>query len=257
MEFIQWHDSFSVGVNIIDDQHQQLFMLVNELIFAINTQKEEEVLDRILLSVLDYTEMHFRTEEELFKIHSQFKAHCDIHHQFVQQIRGLAVDFTKNKAGAAVRLLNDLITWLQHHILKTDIVFFSELGYRPRETKENFEERLQLLTHKEKVLIVDDSPIQRELLRINLEKAGYSILEACNGIEALKIIESTSDLHLLVADIVMPDMNGYDLIEAILDKEHLSIYIIVSQPKQMKRHRLSLYVLALTIFSPSRSVTRN
>ena len=52
-------------------------------------------------------------------------------------------------------------------------------------------------------------------------------MEACNGMEALKIIESTSDLHLVVADIGMPEMNGYDLIEAIRDKEHLSIYIIV------------------------------
>ena len=154
--------------------------------------------------------MHFRTEEELFKIHSQFEEHCDIHKKFVENIRFLANDLTKNKACAAVKLLDDLIAWLQHHILKTDIVFFSELGYRPKETKENFEDRFQLLSHKEKVLVVDDSPVQRELLRKNLEKVGFSILEACDGLEALRIIESTSDLHLPVADIGMPEMNGYD-----------------------------------------------
>ena len=224
---MQWHDAFSVGIQHIDNQHQQLFALVNDLIVAINMNQEDEVLEDILHSVFAYTEMHFKTEEELFKIHPQFAAHCDVHQKFVQSISRSSENFGKNKTEAATKLLNDLTAWLQNHILKTDIVFFSELGYRPKETKEDFEARLQLLTQKDKVLIVEDSASQRELLHRHLEIEGFVVLGARNGIEALGIINKTPDLHLVVTDINMPKMNGYDLIEAVRDKPHLAIFIIV------------------------------
>ena len=60
MELMQWHDSFSVGVNIIDEQHQQLFMLVNELIVAINITKGRGGARQDTSSVFDYTEMHLQ-----------------------------------------------------------------------------------------------------------------------------------------------------------------------------------------------------
>lgn len=224
---MHWHDTFSVGVRIIDDQHQQLFTLVNELIIAVNTQQQDEVLDRILHAVLAYTEMHFRTEEELLKIHQQFKAHCDLHQQFTENVSELTVEFANDKTAAATRLLNNLTDWLQNHILKTDIAFFSEIGYRPRETRADVAERLHLLTHQMKVLIAEDSPSQRLQLRHNLETAGFEVLEADNGGEALKIFETTSDLHLVITDISMPVMDGYDLLRAIRRKQSSSVYVIM------------------------------
>lgn len=227
MELMHWHDSFSVGVRLIDEQHQQLFTLINELIVAVDTHQQDEVLDRILQAVLVYAEMHFKTEEELFKIHPQFEAHYTVHRKFARNISKLAADLTKNKTDVATILLNELTDWLQNHILKTDIAFFSELGYRPRESREDVEERLQLLTHKVKVLIVDDSPVQRLLLRKNLEAADFAVLEAANGAEAMKIFESTFDLHLVITDINMPGMGGFDLIKTIRDNQLPSVYIIV------------------------------
>ncbi|MDP3479425.1 MAG: hemerythrin domain-containing protein, partial [Desulfoprunum sp.] len=102
---MHWHDTFSVGVRIIDDQHQQLFALVNELIVAVNTQQQDEVLDKILHTVLTYTEKHFRTEEKLFKTHPQFKVHCTIHQLFTERISRLAINFSKDKIAAATLLL--------------------------------------------------------------------------------------------------------------------------------------------------------
>lgn len=228
MELMHWHDTFSVGVRIIDDQHRQLFASVNELIVAFNTQQQDEVLDRILDAVLTYTEKHFRTEEELMKTHPQFNVHCTVHRLFAERIGRMAVDFSKNKTAVAARLINDLTDWLQNHILKTDIAFFSNLGYRPRETKEDIEERLQLLTYRAKVLIAEDSPSERLLLKQHLESGGYEVLEACNGKEALKIFKTTPDLHLVITDISMPEMDGYGLIKAIRGTQTSSTYIIVA-----------------------------
>jgi len=223
---MNWHESFSVGVRMIDDQHQKLFALINELIVALNTQQQEEVFQRTLDAVLDYTKMHFKTEEELFKIHPHFKEHRSIHCQFVENIKKLAIDYNGDANESFQKLLGDLIAWLQNHILKTDISFFSELGYRPRETTDDIAERLQLLTHKVKVLIAEDSPSQRLLLRRNLETAGFEVLEASDGREALKILEKNFDLHLLITDMYMPVMDGYSLIQTIRDRQIPSIYII-------------------------------
>ena len=64
----------------------------------------------------------------------------------------------------------------------------------------------------EKILLVEDDPSVRELAREILEMNGYAVLEAENGIEALKIFESEPDaIELMVTDLVMPKMGGRDL----------------------------------------------
>ncbi|MDY6845401.1 MAG: response regulator, partial [Thermodesulfobacteriota bacterium] len=62
----------------------------------------------------------------------------------------------------------------------------------------------------EKILIVDDHPVNRYLLSGILKKAGYEILEAVNGEDAIDIaLRELPDCILL--DIVMPKKNGYEV----------------------------------------------
>ncbi|MEW5986307.1 MAG: response regulator [Chloroflexota bacterium] len=64
------------------------------------------------------------------------------------------------------------------------------------------------------VLIVDDEPMARTLLRLMLVRAGYEVLEAENGMDALTIVRrSPPDLILL--DVMMPEMDGFAVCEAI------------------------------------------
>ena len=60
------------------------------------------------------------------------------------------------------------------------------------------------------ILIVDDEPAQLELLRYNLEQAGFDILQASNGKAALDIVE-TEQPDLLVIDWMMPEASGIDV----------------------------------------------
>ena len=66
----------------------------------------------------------------------------------------------------------------------------------------------------ETILLVEDEDMVRDLTRRILELCGYTVIEARNGIEALKICEET-DCHidLLMTDVVMPQMNGRELSE--------------------------------------------
>ncbi len=227
MEPIHWHNSFSVGVQKIDAQHKRLFALINNLIQAVNTNQQAEEFDRILHSVLDYTENHFRTEEELFKIHPQWQGHCIQHQQLIDHTLRLRSGAQGDHFGAATTLLDFLTRWLQDHILKTDISFFSDLGYRPRETREDLKDRLQQLAHKERILIAEDSPVERLLLRRNLEQDGYEVLEATNGDQALQLLDEHFDVHLVITDLNMPVMDGFDLIRTIRDNSSLTVFLVV------------------------------
>lgn len=66
---------------------------------------------------------------------------------------------------------------------------------------------------KRKILVVDDSPINRTILRKILESDGYEVLEAENGQIALDILEDKSkNVSLVMLDLSMPVMSGYELL---------------------------------------------
>jgi two-component system cell cycle sensor histidine kinase/response regulator CckA len=66
------------------------------------------------------------------------------------------------------------------------------------------------------VLVVDDEMAVRRFACRVLERAGYSIFEATDGAEALELIQGrTVALEIVVSDIVMPRMNGVELMRAL------------------------------------------
>jgi hypothetical protein len=68
------------------------------------------------------------------------------------------------------------------------------------------------------VMIVEDEPAVRRLAKDVLVTAGYTVLEASNGKEALELSEAHDEpLHLLLTDVVMPGMNGRDLARRMLE----------------------------------------
>lgn len=61
------------------------------------------------------------------------------------------------------------------------------------------------------ILVVDDEEMIRRMLRTMLTSAGHTVIEACNGSEALKIL-AKSRPALIVTDIVMPEKEGIETI---------------------------------------------
>ncbi len=81
-------------------------------------------------------------------------------------------------------------------------------------------EKPKLPLEAPKILIVDDEPVNRRVLENHLSMAGYSIVEANNGKEALKLIGEETDFSMILLDIMMPGMSGYEVCEKI--REHYS-----------------------------------
>ena len=71
--------------------------------------------------------------------------------------------------------------------------------------------------HGETVLIVEDEPALLDLGRTMLEKLGYIVLTADTSSEAVRLAKThASEIHLLITDVVMPEMNGRELAEQVL-----------------------------------------
>ncbi|MGG0656116.1 response regulator transcription factor [Rummeliibacillus pycnus] len=79
-----------------------------------------------------------------------------------------------------------------------------------------------------KILIVDDDKNILDLVRIHLTQAGYLVLKAENGIQALGILE-TEIPDLAVVDVMMPGMNGYELTKRIREKLDLPILLLTAK----------------------------
>ncbi|MGB7286255.1 MAG: sigma-54 dependent transcriptional regulator [Salaquimonas sp.] len=66
------------------------------------------------------------------------------------------------------------------------------------------------------ILIVDDEPVQRRLLEATAAKAGYSVLKAASGEEALKIFaENQGHISVIVLDLVMPGIGGMEVMQQL------------------------------------------
>ena len=64
-----------------------------------------------------------------------------------------------------------------------------------------------------KVLVVDDVAYSRLIVRKVLERFAFVVVEAASGAAALHVLKTEPDIDLVVSDLVMPDMNGIELIE--------------------------------------------
>jgi diguanylate cyclase (GGDEF)-like protein len=77
------------------------------------------------------------------------------------------------------------------------------------------------------ILVIEDHPDQRDLLAIVLQREGYRVVTAGNGIEAMEKLQK-EDVQIALSDIMMPKMDGFELIKAIRSEPSFKgIYMIL------------------------------
>ncbi len=80
-----------------------------------------------------------------------------------------------------------------------------------------------------KILIADDSPTEMNFMKAPFIEAGYEIVTACDGQEALTLAEQ-QEFDLVVLDVVMPNLNGFQACRKIKDlKPELPIILLTSK----------------------------
>jgi len=94
---------------------------------------------------------------------------------------------------------------------------------------------------KKTILIVDDFPNTRFVVRFTLQNKGYSILEASDGREALKFFDGRQ-IDLVITDFHMPNMNGLDLIKEvrkIAQYQYIPILVLTTETDQKAKDAAS------------------
>ena len=90
------------------------------------------------------------------------------------------------------------------------------------------------------ILIVDDEPINLQVLVNHLKPLGYGLTTATNGLEALGLIKQRGDFDLVLCDVMMPKLSGYDVSRKIRETHHameLPIILLTAknQPDDLAR----------------------
>ncbi|VAW36881.1 hypothetical protein MNBD_CHLOROFLEXI01-361 [hydrothermal vent metagenome] len=84
------------------------------------------------------------------------------------------------------------------------------------------------------VLVVDDDPMKRQLLRFILERAGFGVAEAADGIEALSVLaDSVPDLMTL--DVMMPRMDGFTVCAQVRENPKMADLPIIMVSAKVDR----------------------
>jgi CheY-like chemotaxis protein len=92
--------------------------------------------------------------------------------------------------------------------------------------------------HGRKVLVVDDDVRNIFALNSVLERRGMQVINASNGMDAIKLVESTDDLSLVLMDVMMPEMDGYETMRRIRENTKFRLLpIIALTAKAMKGDR--------------------
>jgi CheY-like chemotaxis protein len=88
---------------------------------------------------------------------------------------------------------------------------------------------------KHTLLIVEDEEDLREMLRDALERRGFHVATASNGKEALDLLPQIDHICLVLLDLFMPEMNGWDFFDALKAKkefEQVPVIITTSAPNR-------------------------
>ena len=91
----------------------------------------------------------------------------------------------------------------------------------------------------QQVLIVEDDAATRELLSRSIKKRGWEVLEAENGVDAIRLLEK-HEPSLVLLDLIMPEMDGFEFLARLKDrKESKAIPVIVLTSKDLTEEERS------------------
>ena len=130
MALVNWDPSYSVKVTRCDEDHKQLFALINTLHEAMVAGKGTEVARQVVKELLDYTRYHFTAEEALLE-KTKYPAlpfHRVQHQAFIKKVQQFQEDVAAGSVGQSIQVVNFLKNWLVSHIKEVDQKYAAHLN---------------------------------------------------------------------------------------------------------------------------------
>ncbi len=125
MAEVAWSEDLCVGIQQVDDEHQQLVATLNQLDEAMKSGKGTRVMSEILNQMVQYTQIHFESEEKLMVEcdYPKISLHQAQHRQLEGKLIKFQVKFEKSGQRISKDMMVFLTNWLTKHILVDDNAF--------------------------------------------------------------------------------------------------------------------------------------
>ena len=110
-----------------------------------------------------------------------------------------------------------------------------------------------------KILVVDDEARMRKLVKDFLSIKGFIVLEAEDGEEALKIFDSNKDIKLILLDVMMPKLDGFETLEVIRQYSKVPVMMLTARSEErdeLEGYKLGVDEYITKPFSPKMLVAR-
>ena len=122
--FVEWNQSYNVGIEHVDKQHKHLVSLINSLYNACLDEKNilEETFTSVMKEIVEYVMVHFRDEEAIMESvnYPQLKEHKKKHEAFVKEVLTAVTAYRNGKQFVPNTFVRFLRDWLFNHILVCD-----------------------------------------------------------------------------------------------------------------------------------------
>jgi hemerythrin len=137
---MQWDESLSIGIGLIDAQHREWIQRLNDVSTAMHSTKETKRFVETMEFLRDYTRFHFETEERCMADHKypELDDHRAKHQELTQTLTRLEDDFDEEGITPALTEgVNTLLSnWLIQHIREVDQRFSTFLKDRGLEIRD-------------------------------------------------------------------------------------------------------------------------
>jgi hemerythrin-like metal-binding protein/PAS domain S-box-containing protein len=124
MSILTWNDQLLVGIDSVDNQHRHLVTLINRLDELNALGADLQTVVDTVKQLVDYTVYHFQHEEQLMAEvefnPSMLAEHRQQHQDFIDKVQQVQIEAQSDVSVLSKDLLDFLVAWLCHHILKTD-----------------------------------------------------------------------------------------------------------------------------------------
>jgi len=131
MKYLQWSDEYSVGVDSVDFEHQNLIEMINMIYSELEDRRDVAEVERTVGDVHAEITAHFALEERIMRDagYEEYEAHKDDHEELLDQIRNM-MDAIRNEPEAGMDLLTDeLADWFSGHFGTFDARLHRKFGH--------------------------------------------------------------------------------------------------------------------------------
>ncbi len=125
MTILSWHDQYLIGNTVIDDEHKELFRLINEFHSKWTEKRDRQTIKEVLNSLIQYCQTHFSDEESIMAQEGYvvLESHRKRHEKLVEDIFKLNQELVEKNTMLEHDLNKFLKHWLVDHIVHFDYDF--------------------------------------------------------------------------------------------------------------------------------------